>query len=146
MVLYRVIQEEGYISKGFIWVYTGWFRRKGISLNDLYDFIQAAPRMMLPAGRPATSWVVHYTTSCNTRTSHNTIRSVPTHSPWWQVAVTVWLVPDVVDTVVRAPDDGWRYHPKHVEQFTDTNKLCIVASCWTVTDYVKISLVFFERI
>ena len=29
-----------------------------------------------------------------------------------------------------APDDGWRYHPKHVEQFTDINKLCNVASCW----------------
>ena len=24
-----------------------------------------------------------------------------------------------VDTVVCAPDDGWRYHPKHVEQFPD---------------------------
>jgi hypothetical protein len=23
------------------------------------------------------------------------------------------------NTVVCAPDDGWRYHPKHVEQFTD---------------------------
>jgi len=29
-----------------------------------------------------------------------------------------------------APDDGWRYHPKHVEQFPDINKLCNVASCW----------------
>jgi hypothetical protein len=27
--------------------------------------------------------------------------------------------------VVCAPDDWWRYHPKHVEQFTDTNKVCI---------------------
>ena len=27
-----------------------------------------------------------------------------------------------------APDDGWRYHPKHVEQFTDINKMCKVAS------------------
>jgi hypothetical protein len=35
-----------------------------------------------------------------------------------------------VDTVVCAPDDGWRYHPKHIEQFPDTNKLCNVASCW----------------
>jgi len=25
---------------------------------------------------------------------------------------------------------GWKYHPKHVEQFPDTNKLCNVASCW----------------
>jgi len=28
-------------------------------------------------------------------------------------------VPDAVDTVVCAPDDGWWYHPKHVEQFPD---------------------------
>jgi len=36
-----------------------------------------------------------------------------------QVAVTVWQIPDAVDTVVCAPDDGWRYHPKYVEQFPD---------------------------
>ena len=29
-----------------------------------------------------------------------------------------------------APDDGWKYHPKHVQQFPDINKLCNVASCW----------------
>ena len=28
-------------------------------------------------------------------------------------------IPDAVDTVVRAPDVGWRYHPKHVEQISD---------------------------
>jgi hypothetical protein len=38
-------------------------------------------------------------------------------------------VPDAVDTVVCAPNDGWKYHPKHVEQFPDINKLCNVASC-----------------
>ena len=37
---------------------------------------------------------------------------------------------DAADTVVCAPDDGWKYHPKHVEQFSDINKLCNVASCW----------------
>jgi hypothetical protein len=26
-------------------------------------------------------------------------------------------IPDVVDTVVCASDDGWWYHPIHVEQF-----------------------------
>jgi len=31
----------------------------------------------------------------------------------------VWQIPDAVDTVVCAPDDGWWYHPKHVEQFPD---------------------------
>jgi len=25
---------------------------------------------------------------------------------------------------------GWRYHPKHVEQFPDINKLCDVAYFW----------------
>ena len=30
-----------------------------------------------------------------------------------------WLVLDAVDAVICAPDDGWKDHPKHVEQFTD---------------------------
>jgi hypothetical protein len=41
-----------------------------------------------------------------------------------------WRTPDAVDTLVCAPDDGWKYHPKHVEHFPDINKLCNVASCW----------------
>ena len=28
-------------------------------------------------------------------------------------------MPDAVDTVVCAPDDGWWYHPKHVDKFPD---------------------------
>jgi hypothetical protein len=28
-------------------------------------------------------------------------------------------IPDAVDTVVCVPDDGWWYHPKHVERFPD---------------------------
>ena len=35
-----------------------------------------------------------------------------------------------MDTVVCAPDGGWKYHPKHVEQFPDINKPCNVASFW----------------
>ena len=46
------------------------------------------------------------------------------------VLVTPLLLPDAIDTVVCAPDDGWWYHPKHVEQFPHINKLCKVASCW----------------
>jgi hypothetical protein len=42
-----------------------------------------------------------------------------------------------VDTVVCTPDDGWKYHPKHVEQFPDINKMCNVASCWI---YIEILL------
>ena len=32
-----------------------------------------------------------------------------------------------------APDDWWKYHAKHVEQFPEINKLCNVASCWIFT-------------
>jgi hypothetical protein len=35
-----------------------------------------------------------------------------------------------VDTAVCAPNDGWMYYAKHIEQFPDINKLCNVASCW----------------
>jgi hypothetical protein len=30
-------------------------------------------------------------------------------------------IPDAVDTVEYAPGYGWKYQPKHVEQFTDIN-------------------------
>jgi len=42
---------------------------------------------------------------------------------------TVSVMPDTVDTVIRATDGGWVYHPKHVEQFADINKLYNVATC-----------------
>jgi hypothetical protein len=35
-----------------------------------------------------------------------------------------------VDAVVCAPNDGRKYHPPHVEQFPDINKMCNFASCW----------------
>ena len=38
-----------------------------------------------------------------------------------------------------APDDGWKYHPKHVEQFPDINKLCNFASFW-IYEYIGILL------
>jgi len=71
------------------------------------------------------------------RSANNCIYSIwyLSHRYWYlplsrQVAITVWQIPDAVNTVVCAPDDGWWYHPKHVEQFPDINKLCNVASCW----------------
>jgi hypothetical protein len=45
----------------------------------------------------------------------------------WKIAITVWQIPDaVVDTVLCAPDDGWSYHPKHVQQFPDKNKFVML--------------------
>jgi hypothetical protein len=63
--------------------------------------------------------------------THSTLKPVPTLPRQRQIAVTMlWQIPDAVVTVVCAPDDGWKYHPKHVEQFPDINKLCNFASCW----------------
>jgi hypothetical protein len=45
---------------------------------------------------------------------------------------SIWYLSDAVDTVVCAPDDGWRYRSKRVEQFPDMNKLCKVASCFDI--------------
>jgi hypothetical protein len=42
----------------------------------------------------------------------------------------VWQIPDAVDTVVCAPDDGWRYHPKHVEQFPDIINCVMLHLFW----------------
>jgi hypothetical protein len=50
----------------------------------------------------------------------------------------VWQIPDAVDTVVCAPDDGCKYDPKHVEQFPDINKLCNVASFLDIHVYWNI--------
>ena len=50
---------------------------------------------------------------CVTVSHHLQDRSVPIQPRSRQVAVTV--MPDVVDTVLWAPDDGWRYRQKHVE-------------------------------
>jgi hypothetical protein len=47
-----------------------------------------------------------------------------------RVGTAFQLFHDAVHTVVCAPDNGWWYHPKHVEQFPDK-----VASCWT---YIRI--------
>jgi hypothetical protein len=67
------------------------------------------------------------------RCANNCIYSICYLLLWKQVAVTVWQTPVSLDTVVCAPNDRWRYHPKHVEQFPDINKLRKVASCWIYT-------------
>jgi hypothetical protein len=38
-------------------------------------------------------------------------------------------------STLKPVDDGWKYHPKHVEQVSDINKLCNVASCSIYIEY-----------
>jgi hypothetical protein len=46
----------------------------------------------------------------------------------------VFVTPLLLSAVaICAPDDSWKYHPKHVEHFPVINKVCNVASCWIYT-------------
>ena len=57
-----------------------------------------------------------------------------------QVAVTVWKIPDAVDTVVCAPDDGCWYHPKHVEQFPGKINCVTLHLDGYILEYAKVFL------
>jgi hypothetical protein len=74
--------------------------------------------------------ILHIQPPVTAYATHSTLKPVPTLPRERQIALTVWQIPDAADTVVCAPDDGRKYHPKHVDQFPDINKLCNVASCW----------------
>jgi len=63
---------------------------------------------------------------------NETVTVVPIQPRPRQVVVMVSLMPDTVDKVLCAPDDGWKYHPKHVEHLTDINELYTAAYCWII--------------
>jgi hypothetical protein len=46
----------------------------------------------------------------------------------------VWQILDVVDIFASIPDDGWKYHPKHVEQFPDTIN-CVTLHLGYILEY-----------
>jgi hypothetical protein len=66
-------------------------------------------------------WYLHASSGAQTTVSaaSGICHTVTATCRWLQVAVTVRQIPDAADTVVCAPDDEWRYHPKHIEQFPD---------------------------
>jgi len=66
------------------------------------------------------------------RSSYHRIYSIWHY--WDRYCYLLWTWLNVTVTVIRAPDDGCTYRPKHVEQFADINKLNIVESCWTIID------------
>jgi len=62
---------------------------------------------------------------------------------WFECATAhsnQWQTPDVVDKVVCAPDDGWRYHPKHVEQFPDKTNCVTLHLAGYILEYSTLSL------
>ena len=60
------------------------------------------------------------------------------------MAVTVWQIPDAVDAVVCAPDDVWRYHPKHVEQFPDKINCVTLHFVGYILEYVMTPLFIYR--
>jgi hypothetical protein len=61
------------------------------------------------------------------------------------IATPLCRIPDAVDTGVCAPDDGWKYHPKHLEQFPNIIKLCNVASYRYILEIIESSLQIVDR-
>ena len=57
---------------------------------------------------------------------------VPVQPRLRQVAVQVSLMPDTVDTVLWASDDGWNTTRNMLSSLTDWNKVYSVASCWII--------------
>ena len=79
-----------------MWLYTVYY----ISVNcSLYMF------------RVVTPPIIRSTYNCGAFGT-----AVPNAPQQRKVAEAVWPVPDAVITVIYAPDDGWSYHPKHVER------------------------------
>ena len=65
---------------------------------------------------------------------------VPSLPQQWQAAVKVWQSTRCCIYSFWTPDDGRRNRLKHVQHFTEINKLCHVASRWL---YLKIRLEIF---
>jgi hypothetical protein len=84
------------------------------------DYIQFHCCQLLYTFRVVTPPIIRSAYNCN-------------YSIWYMsyyvccTATQIWLVPDAVVTVIRAPDDGWSYHLKHVEQ-SAAIKLYIITS------------------
>ena len=121
----QVIEELSITIRVFKFNIYGSMHRKYIPIYIKQD---ATLHSLFIPGNCSTcfGWYCHPSSGAHTTVS----TASPLLLPAATAAVTMWQIPDAVDTVVCAPDDGWGYHPKHVEQFPDINKLCKVASCW----------------
>jgi hypothetical protein len=77
------------------------------------------------------------------RSAYNCIYSIwyLSHRYCYLPLVTVWQIPDAVDTVVYAPDDGWWYHPKHVEQILDKINCVTLHVVGYILEYRKLNCV-----
>jgi len=60
---------------------------------------------------------------------------------WFECTVGgVRQIPDFVDTVICAPDNGWWYHAKHVEQFPDKINCATLHLVGQILEYSTITL------
>jgi hypothetical protein len=120
--------------------------RKGWAPNSIPIYIQQDAKLhsLFISGNCSIrfGWYFHPTSGVHTTTSTasgicHTVTAICRYRGRFGTRLSVlWLA---YVTVVCAPDDGWKYHPKHVEQFPDINKLCNVASCCIYT-YIGIYL------
>jgi len=83
--------------------------------------------------RVSTTPIIGSTQNCNC-TGHTSLQRGQAWPRWRKVAAEkIWPVPEAVVTVLRTPDDGCGWHPKHVEWTCwIINRLLCLASRWTI--------------
>jgi hypothetical protein len=127
---------------GLIHILLMWRIGRAPNSIQIYEYIKqhATLHILFIAGNCSTclGWYFHPSSGAHTTVSTasgicRTVTDICRYRGRVGTGLSVlWVrqIPDAVDTVVCAPDDGWKYNPKHVEQFPDINKLRNIASCW----------------
>ena len=92
--------------------------------------------------RVSTRPIIRITQNCNYSFRYCAATSLQRGQAWprWrEVAVPkIWPVPEAVVTGLCTPDDGYGWHPKHVEWTCRIiNRLLCVASRWTIISIYK---------
>jgi len=128
-----------------------WFRASLIYINNCpmrcntkqYIYYSASSLYMF---RVSTTPIITSTQNCNYSLRYWSYFLCSYLSPTWSGLATLeggsCTVPETVVTVLCTPDDGYGWHPKHVEwNCRIINRLLCVASRWTIMNiFLVISL------
>ena len=109
------------------------YNQQDATLHELFISVKCSTcfRRFLRQSSEAQKLYMQHRVLCQTfsATCHCRGRDVLSLQRQWQVAVKFWESTRCCIYSFWAPDDGRRNRLKHVEHFTEINKLCNVASC-----------------
>jgi len=129
----REAENTSLIKQSFFYVY-GSVHRWSILIIVQRDATQTVyySASSLYMFQVSTTPIIRLTQNCNYSLRYRSYFCVQLPPSNVEVAAQkIWPVPEAVVTVLRIPDDGWGWHPKHVERTCRiTNRLFCVASRW----------------